>query len=59
MLSKDCKFCVYCVWAVGIGQGVRCTHSENQKYKEKESEAPVIISYVPTKCSYYKRKQDE
>jgi hypothetical protein len=58
MLSKDCKSCTYCLWVVGIGQGVRCKHIENQKYKGKESEIPIIISYVPNGCLYYERKQN-
>jgi len=37
MLSKDCSKCQFCQWLKGIGQGVRCTHEENQKYKEQES----------------------
>lgn len=55
MLTKDCEGCKYRLWMVGIGQGVRCSNEENQKYKEKESNMPIIISYVPENCSFYKK----
>ena len=53
MLSKDCSSCVYCFWAVGVGQGVRCQHEENQKYDETYL---TVISQVPDGCTYYEKK---
>ena len=52
MLSSECRKCKYVFWVVGIGQGVRCTHPDNQKYKPKEDKRniPVIISYIPSNC---------
>lgn len=56
MLSKDCKDCSYMQWMVGIGQGIRCSHPENQKYKPKEgpgsNQLPVILSFIPENCEY-------
>lgn len=54
MLSAQCKECKYVVWMVALGQGIRCKHPENQKYKnESDSQKmPVVISRVPEECSY-------
>ena len=61
MLSYECSRCIHVFWAVGIGQGVRCTHPDNQKYKPKEDNQniPVIISYIPSKCSYRDTGEDD
>ena len=53
MLTKDCKNCSYLIWMIGVGQGVRCGHPGNQKYKPNDSNnLPVIISYIPSDCNY-------
>ena len=28
-MNKDCKNCMYQIWAVGVGQGVFCMKQEN------------------------------
>ncbi len=50
MLSKDCGQCSYCIWMVGIGQGIRCNHPENELDKEGIHRKP-IISYIKD-CKY-------
>ena len=55
MLSKDCKYCKYCVWGVAIGIGIRCKKEENQKYiqeSDTHKHMPVIIGNVPDGCEY-------
>ena len=54
MLSKECKTCKHVFWVVGIGQGVRCRHPENQKYKSEDDNQniPVIISRIPSGCTF-------
>jgi len=60
MLSKECKRCKNVVWMVALGQGVRCKHPENQKYKPKSAnKLPVIISYIPNECPYFKEMKNE
>ena len=51
---KDCKGCKYKLHLIGIGQGVRCSHPDNQKYKiDKKDKRPVIISFVPENCTFF------
>ena len=56
MLMADCKGCIHRLWMVGIGQGVRCKHEDNQQYR-KVNNLPVIISYVP-ECTYYELRKE-
>jgi len=56
MLTKDCSGCKFVFWAIGIGQGVRCNHKENVKYRPEDKTGPVIISYVP-KCEFYEKRE--
>jgi len=60
MLSKDCKKCKWVIWMVGIGQGVRCNHPQNEhfnkhdpKYKKDGIQKP-IISCIPNGCTFEK-----
>lgn len=58
MQSSICKDCKHCAWMVGIGMGVRCKHTNNQKFKKEEDShknLPVIISHVPDGCEYYQK----
>lgn len=57
MKSTECKNCIYCVWVVSIGLGVRCSHIENQKYGESFQNSPVVISKIPNNCGYKISKQ--
>ena len=59
MLSNDCKSCKYVVWLIALGQGVRCKHLQNQKYKKEgaTSETPVVISNIPNGCEYFEGKK--
>ena len=61
MLSKDCIDCKYVVWMVALGQGVRCSHTEHKKYKKEneKSNAPVVISYIPSGCNYFENREDD
>lgn len=58
MLSNICKDCKHVIWMVSIGQGVRCSHPDNQKFipKKENKNLKVIISYVPIDCNYYEKK---
>lgn len=56
MQSSICKTCTYCLWLVGIGQGVRCNQAKNQLYKNDNSKAFVTISQVPDNCKYFEAK---
>lgn len=54
MLSDICRGCLYCQWMIGLGLGVRCSHSKNKRYKNLQSHKnlPVIISLIPDGCVY-------
>lgn len=56
MSSEICKSCVYVNWMVGIGQGVRCGHIQNQHYKQVNNELSVSINSIPSPCEYYELK---
>ena len=47
-----CKNCSYCVWLIGIGQGVRCHHLENQQYLPEGQRSPVLIGEIPDGCEF-------
>lgn len=56
MLSVQCKGCKHCLWTVGIGQGVRCTHALNQQFKMQHNQSPVMINEIP-ECLLYENKE--
>ena len=47
-----CKNCSYCVWLVGVGQGVRCHHPENQKYLPDGQHSAVLVGLTPDDCEF-------
>lgn len=59
MLSSDCINCKHVVWLIALGQGVRCKHPENQKYKKEgtTSKTPVVIPNIPNGCEYFEGKK--
>ena len=59
MLSTECRKCKHVFWVVGLSQGVRCRHPENQQYKPKDNNQniPVIISYIPSGCPFKEAKK--
>ncbi len=59
MLMEECGRCKYLIRLIGLGQGVRCWHPSNQKYKFKEDNQtmPVIISRIPGNCLFKETRQ--
>ncbi len=47
-----CRNCSYCVWLIGVGQGVRCHHPKNQQYLPDGQCSPVLIGHIPENCEY-------
>jgi hypothetical protein len=52
MTVTECKGCKYSVWLIGIGQGVRCYKTENQKYLPEKQVSPVLIGHI-SKCAFH------
>ncbi len=52
MQMEECGRCKYKAHLIALGLGVRCTHPDNQKYKQEEDHQtmPIIISRVPSNC---------
>ena len=50
MLIADCKGCSYLHWAIGIGLGVRCAHSEHRI----DAQLPMPVMSAITDCQLYK-----
>ena len=47
-----CKNCSYCVWLIGVGQGVMCHHPDNQKYLLENQSSPVLVGLTPDDCEF-------
>ena len=56
MLKKDCQNCKYMISLIGIGLSIRCSKKENQEYKEKKYNEPVLIASIPDNCSFKEEK---
>jgi hypothetical protein len=51
MLIAECKGCSYLHWAIGIGLGVRCTHSEHRI----DAKPPMPLISEVKNCLRYKK----
>lgn len=56
MLIKDCQNCRAMVWMVGVGQGVRCSHPDNQKETKHSfnGKLPLISEIID--CQKFEEK---
>jgi hypothetical protein len=50
MLIAECKGCSYLHWAIGIGLGVRCTHTEHRN----KAKLPIPLISAVENCTLYK-----
>ena len=46
-----CRGCSYARFLIGLGQGVRCYHPENQKY-DKHNQSVVLVGDIPDNCKF-------
>ena len=50
--TEYCRNCSYCIWLIGLGQGVRCHHPQNQHYLPSGQCSPVLIGHIPQNCKF-------
>jgi len=53
LLSSECKGCSYVHWAVGIGQGIRCTHPDHRTTAQPP--IPLICDVID--CQKFKARE--